>query len=447
VELALQRHVLSKEALEHLLEPGHDGVQVHHLRFHGLAAGEGEELLGKRRRLLAGFLDAGEVPAQERVVPVAVEQEVRVAEDREQAVVEVVRDARRKPTDRLHLLRVEELALEHLVLGLVALPLGDVADGDHGHVLALEHVLLAGYLDVHRGAVPLPADTLPGHAVELGLVFRDEVREPAPEDLFRRAVEDRDQRVVDFQDGPVPDNGDPLESGLEQGAEALLASPDLLLGRLALGDFLLGLLVEADVLHHRSDLVGHRRDQVDVGRGIVVVRVPAADQPDTDGPSLEDQWDHQPDPGESAFRLLLGSQVASLLREHRPELVERGLSLFSGHSLLTERFLLLFLEQVEGRLPNQQRRQDILGDHLRQDLPVKGCGDAVRDDGDDLLRSVLDAEHIAVDDRLKATAQERSAGDESQREEQDGGKVALVDGGPAPADGEQGHHVRGDVKS
>ena len=104
--------------------------------------------------------------------PVAVEQQVAVAEDGEQAVVEVVRHAGREAADRLHLLRVEELALEHLVLGLVALAPGDVADGDHGHVLALEDVLLARDLDVHRGAVAPEAEPLAGHVVEAGLAAR-----------------------------------------------------------------------------------------------------------------------------------------------------------------------------------------------------------------------------------------------------------------------------------
>ena len=95
----------------------------------------------------------GQVAGEEGVLLVALEQQVAVAEDGEQAVVEVVGDAGREAADRLHLLRVQELALERLVLGLVALALRDVADGDHRDLLALEEVALAGDLDVDRRAV------------------------------------------------------------------------------------------------------------------------------------------------------------------------------------------------------------------------------------------------------------------------------------------------------
>ena len=45
-----------------------------------------------------------------------IEHEVRVAGDRREQVVEVVRDAAGEPADRLHLLRLPELVLEQLVL-------------------------------------------------------------------------------------------------------------------------------------------------------------------------------------------------------------------------------------------------------------------------------------------------------------------------------------------
>src|SRR4029077_3690790 len=98
-------------------------------------------------------------------------------------VVEVVGDAGREAADRLHLLRVQELALERLVLGLIALALRDVADGDHRDLLALEDIALAGDLDVDRRAVLPGGDALPRHAQEVPLAT-DQVGEAPAEDLL-----------------------------------------------------------------------------------------------------------------------------------------------------------------------------------------------------------------------------------------------------------------------
>ena len=370
---------------------------------------------------------------------IALEQQVAVAEDGEQAVVEVVGDAGREAADRLHLLRVQELALERLVLGLVALALRDVADGDHRDLLALEEVALAGDLDVDRRAVLAEGDALPRHTQEVHLAA-DEIGEATAEDLLRRAAEDRQQRVVDLQDDAVADDGDPFEGGLEQGAEALLAAPDLLLGRLALGDLLLRLLVEADVLRHRRDLVGDRRQQADVAGREVVVRVPAADQPDPDGLRLEHEGDHQTypeEPGAAGAR----RQIAAALGEHRPQVLPRRLRRAGGDGLLVERLLPPLLEQIEGRLADQQGGQDLLGDHPPEDLAVERRGDARRDDADHLLRRVLDAEDVTVDERLEPVAQERhrrhiGEGDEQKDGEELGGQRL-----PVPAEDEEDHRV------
>ncbi len=281
MELGRQEDVLAQQTPQHLFEPRDDGVDVHHLRLHGLAAGEGEELFGEGGRPLAGLLDARQVAGQERVLGMALEQQVAVAEDRQQAVVEVVGHAGRQAADGLHLRRVQELALEHLVLGLVTLAPGDVADRHHRDLLALEDVVLARDLDVHGAAAVGEADALPGHALKVHLAG-DQFREPPAEDLLRLVAEDPQQGVVDLQDDTVADDGNAFESRLEQSAEALLAPADGLLGGLALGDLRLRFFIEANVLHHGRDLVGHRRQQVDVDRREEVVRVTPSDQPDAD---------------------------------------------------------------------------------------------------------------------------------------------------------------------
>ncbi len=85
-----------------------DRIQVEHARLQHLAPAEGEELPGERGGPLARLLDLlGVTP--EALVLLAGDEELGVAADRGQEVVEVVCDAAREPADRLHLLRLAEL--------------------------------------------------------------------------------------------------------------------------------------------------------------------------------------------------------------------------------------------------------------------------------------------------------------------------------------------------
>ena len=85
-----------------------DGVQVEHTGLQHLAAAEREQLARERRRAGSGLLDLLGMTAQARVA-LAVDQELAVAGDRGEEVVEVVRDAAGEPADRLHLLRLPKL--------------------------------------------------------------------------------------------------------------------------------------------------------------------------------------------------------------------------------------------------------------------------------------------------------------------------------------------------
>ena len=117
-----------------------------------LLAAEGKKLPCEVCGPLSSSLDLLEVGAQRVFRPQAREDQVRVAEDHGEHVVEVVCHAAREPPDGLHLLRLTKLVLQALSLGEVQRN-GDVLrpvesrhahqDGNAGAILA-EALRLAG---------------------------------------------------------------------------------------------------------------------------------------------------------------------------------------------------------------------------------------------------------------------------------------------------------------
>ena len=81
-----------------------------------LAAAEGQQLLRQRGGALAGLEDVAGVDAQRVGLVQPRDDQLRVAVDHRQQVVEVVRDATGELADGLHLLRLDQLLLE-LLLG------------------------------------------------------------------------------------------------------------------------------------------------------------------------------------------------------------------------------------------------------------------------------------------------------------------------------------------
>ena len=74
-------------------------------------AAEGQQLLRQRRRALAGLQDLADVAAQRVGARELVEHEqLRIADDHGEQVVEVVRDAAGELADGFHLLRLDEAA-------------------------------------------------------------------------------------------------------------------------------------------------------------------------------------------------------------------------------------------------------------------------------------------------------------------------------------------------
>ena len=105
----LELDVLANQPRQQRCHGVHDLVEVDGTRLQHLFAAECQELPRQVGGPLARFLDLQHVAPAGMVGVEAVEQQVRVPEDGGEDVVEVVCDAARQPSDRLHLQRLPEL--------------------------------------------------------------------------------------------------------------------------------------------------------------------------------------------------------------------------------------------------------------------------------------------------------------------------------------------------
>ena len=197
--------VLADQPPEEVVDRGHGLVEPEHLRLEHLAAAEGEKLrsefrgpVGRAPDLLGGVMVA-------LLGPVALEDQLAVARDRGQEVVEVVRDAAGQPADRLQLLRLAEILLEAVALGHV-LDLGDEVER------VVVRVPDEGDGEEHRDEVALAVDIAllqlvparlareePAHVGEVGLevVRMRDVLEHAREQLVLGVADDLAEGPVD----------------------------------------------------------------------------------------------------------------------------------------------------------------------------------------------------------------------------------------------------------
>ena len=82
-----------------------------------LLPAEGEQLSRQDAGAFGGRADLGDVLRFRALHPDVVEQQIAVAEDRGQEIIEVVRDAAGQLAERFHLLRTQHLILQLLALG------------------------------------------------------------------------------------------------------------------------------------------------------------------------------------------------------------------------------------------------------------------------------------------------------------------------------------------
>ena len=108
---------LADQPAQQHLQLRQDVVELERLRTQRLAAREGEQLPHQSRRPVGVLLDLHDVLEGRIGRPVIGEQEIGIADDRSQHIVEIMRDAAGKLADRLHLLALDEILLQRVLLG------------------------------------------------------------------------------------------------------------------------------------------------------------------------------------------------------------------------------------------------------------------------------------------------------------------------------------------
>jgi hypothetical protein len=119
IDIHLEPDVLADDAVEHLVDTLDVRPHVDHLRLERLTSTERKQLTREIRGTLRGaeqFADLFHALPARHETPL---QDVAVALDDGEQVVEVVSDAARESADRFHFLRLSQLALERRVLALL----------------------------------------------------------------------------------------------------------------------------------------------------------------------------------------------------------------------------------------------------------------------------------------------------------------------------------------
>jgi hypothetical protein len=125
-ESRVELDVLADQPSQHRDRGGDAVVEVDEPGLRRASPAEGEQLAGQRPCTIGRIADAEQVGTRLVVGGPGLERELRVAGDRSQEVVEVVRDPACEPSDRLHLLRLAKLFFEAVLLGFGSLLRADV---------------------------------------------------------------------------------------------------------------------------------------------------------------------------------------------------------------------------------------------------------------------------------------------------------------------------------
>ena len=280
----LDPHRRAQGAVEQLRHARHQAVHVHRLRGERLAAREGEEARGERRRppRPAHRVD-GRAPQPRRVLGQVPLQDLQVADHHLEQVVEVVRDAAGELAHRLHLLRLPELLLRRLQLRLARLVGGDVA-GDAVEAVAFPSrgpgqpvdrpvPVAAAVLEMRHAG---PGGPLHRGVARFGVVRLEEAVEAVADQLLRPVAERRRPGRVDRPDAAIEPQHQQQVARVAPDPVALpRARPDRRL------QLLLGALLLVDI-EHRDDAARHlpgpavadgRPDRPNPGRAAVAPQV------------------------------------------------------------------------------------------------------------------------------------------------------------------------------
>ena len=234
--------IVAQEPREQPLEPGDDVAEIQDLRLEHLMAAEGEQLARERSGTIGGAHDLQCVRAPRIVVVEAGDEELAVTADRGQQIVEVVGDAAGEPSNRLELLRMQQLLLQQALIGHVSVvddddpvavlpaPATDRLDRAPGSVLVAKPDL-----DRHRFlAREHRSERLPYRLVVVGVQQRKALR---AEDLLGGIAEHAlDRRALVEARAVGGEHRDRVGGVLDQRAEQLFAGAQRLLCGQLLGD-------------------------------------------------------------------------------------------------------------------------------------------------------------------------------------------------------------------
>ena len=116
--------VLTNQTGEHFAHLGDDGVQLKNARLQHLHAAERQQLTGHGNCAVRSFLNLLQASLPKIIHPFLIDEQIAVASDHREQIVEVVRHAARESAYGLHLVRLAESLFELLLLLLRAFQAG-----------------------------------------------------------------------------------------------------------------------------------------------------------------------------------------------------------------------------------------------------------------------------------------------------------------------------------
>ena len=199
----------AEDALKHVVHVGEQVVQLEHPRREHLLPAEHEQLVGQAARPPSRLLDLLDLRAHRLALLEVRHEQLAVAEDDGEHVVEIVRHAACEPPHGVHLLRLTELLFQPKALG-------HVPSHRHSTGAVAEREGVLGDLDLDEIAVLLPQpprSELWGDAgVTLGFEKgRDILRRP---ELLDRHVEELGAGVAEVADRGLVDVQEPERLGV-----------------------------------------------------------------------------------------------------------------------------------------------------------------------------------------------------------------------------------------
>jgi len=239
--------VLAEQRVGQFAQGRHHRGQIDHARLVAVAPGEGQQPPGGRRALLRRRQDALHVSAEFRLRAELRAQQLRLAHDRGEDVVEVVHHAARQAADRLHLLRLQELVLDLVAFAAhlqQASPFAEIPDDRHRVELALVldrvgvdlggqgRAVAAPQLGLQVQALASP-QSFPEPRPTRGVVVQVDVPDRVPQELVAAHLQHLGGRTVHVEEAAV--GVDPVHA-LAGVIDREAGQVQRLLGALALGD-------------------------------------------------------------------------------------------------------------------------------------------------------------------------------------------------------------------